>query len=74
MIEKFIEENLYETEDFIRIPAKEVYERYSTFCRHYNIGQMKRGCFYKELSGFGIKRHEKTNSVYSGWYIRPCKY
>lgn len=74
MIEKFIEENLYETEEFIRIPVKEVYERYSKFCRHHEIGQMRRKDFYVELAKYGITRHEKTLSVFAGWYIRPCKY
>lgn len=74
MIEKFITENLYETEDFIRIPVKEIYERYTIFCSHYEIKRMGRSDFYKELDSFGVTRHEKSPSVFVGWYIRPCNY
>lgn len=74
MIEKFIEENLYRTEDFIRIPIKEVYERYSDFCAYYKISLMRRKEFYVELDEYGVTRHERTPAVFAGWYIRPCKY
>lgn len=75
MLEKFITENLYRTESFINIPAKEVYERYELFCMHYKIPTLGKKAFYSQLELFGVVR-EPNNSrkKYKGWYIAPCRY
>lgn len=75
MIEKFIEENLINTEDFIKIPAKEVYLRYLKFCYHYQIRPFGKKSFYSLLENLGVAREDsKSRKSFKGWFLKRCPY
>ena len=75
VIEKFIEENLTNTEGFIKIPAKEVYLRYLEFCYHYQMRPFGKKAFYSRLEDLGIVRENtKSRKNFKGWFLKRCPY
>lgn len=73
MLEKFMQENLLFTESFIKIPSKEIYERYLSFCEHYKIPQFGKKRFYKILENLGLER-DKNKTSFEGVYLKKCPY
>lgn len=76
MLEEFIDENLVETESFIKIKAKEVYERFLLFCKHRGvILKISSREFYSHMEKLGVVKGEHGNqNYYWGWYLKSCRY
>lgn len=76
MFEKFIEENLFKTEMFIKIPAIEIYQRYIKFCKFNKLVPIKKREFNKlmVMSGFNKMRGNGNKLVFAGVYFKRCRY
>ncbi|WP_170219863.1 primase-like DNA-binding domain-containing protein [Lysinibacillus mangiferihumi] len=76
MVDEFIRENLTMTHDFIKMPAKEVYERYLKYCKTKKIEPLGARKFYNNMEHCGISKGRGSGNALSfkGVYLRKCPY
>ncbi|WP_107842050.1 primase-like DNA-binding domain-containing protein [Metasolibacillus meyeri] len=76
MIDEFVRENLTMTQDFIKMPAKEVYERYLKYCEIKKIEPLGVRKFYNNIEKYGISKSRGTGNTLSfkGVYLKKCPY
>jgi hypothetical protein len=74
-MEDFLNENI-RIAKFLDIPAKQIYERYLTFCEVNSIRPLTFILFNKEMVKFGFKKKRTNGGVlhFKDVYLLKCKY